>query len=159
MKISNNTVVSMDYILTDDDGQVLDQSAGRGPLSYVHGRQEIVPGLEQALSGRSAGDEFSVSVTPEEGYGVSDEQLHFEVPRADLPPDLTPESGMQLIVSGPTGQRPVTITEVRDESVILDANHPLAGKTLNFAIQVRSVREVAAEELQDDCCASGTCGS
>ena len=66
---------------------------------------------------------------------------------------------MQLIVSGPTGQRPVTITEVRDESVILDANHPLAGKTLNFAIQVRSVREAEAKDLQDDCCASGTCGS
>ena len=159
MKISNNTVVSMDYILTDDGGQVLDQSAGRGPLSYVHGRQEIVPGLEQALSGRSAGDDFSVSVTPEEGYGVLDERLTFEVPRADLPPDLTPEPGMQLIVSGPGGQRPVTITEIRDESVILDANHPLAGKTLNFAVQIRGVREAAAEALQDDCCASGTCGS
>ena len=157
MKIAENTVVSMEYTLTDEAGQVLDQSAGREPLSYVHGRQEIVPGLERALAGKSPGDEFSVTVSPEEGYGVVDEGLLFEVPRTQLPPDLKPEQGMQLLVDGPSGPTPVVLTEVKADSVVMDANHPLAGKALTFAIEVKSVGE--AEKPQKDCCSSGSCGS
>lgn len=159
MKIADNTVVSMEYVLTNDDGEVLDQSAGRGPLSYVHGRREIVPGLERALTGKGPGDALSVSVAPEDGYGILDPRLKVEVPRTDLPDDLEPAPGMTLLMSGPTGQRPVTVTEVTDAHVTLDANHPLAGQTLNFDIEIKSVREAEAADLQDDCCAAGTCGS
>ena len=103
MQIAENTFVSIEYILKDESGSIIDQSAGRGPLSYVQGRGEVVPGLERALEGKRAGDELSVSLIPEDAYGVYDEALTFEVPRSSLPPNIDPRVGLQLFMSAPTG--------------------------------------------------------
>jgi len=148
MKIAKNTVVSMDYTLTDESGEVIDSSKDGGPLNYIQGHGQIVPGLERALEGKEIGADFSVSIKPEDGYGVRHAERTMKVPRSDLPPDLDPEVGMQLAGEGKNGDPvPLWVTEVNPKEITLDGNHPLAGKTLNFAITVRGVREVTKEEL------------
>lgn len=160
MQIANDSVVSIEYTLTDDAGKVLDASAGRGPLQYIHGRQEIVPGLEKALTGRRDGDRVAVSISPADGYGEYDESRTVEVPRSQLPPSLEPRKGMQLMMGAPGGgQVPVTVTKVKVDSVVIDQNHPLAGKSLHFDVEVKGVRKARQDELVSDCCSSGTCGS
>jgi FKBP-type peptidyl-prolyl cis-trans isomerase SlyD len=147
MKVEKNKVVVFDYTLTDEDNEVLDTSDGDEPLAYLHGNGHIVPGLERAMEGRASGDSFSVSVPPEEGYGVRDESKVGEAPRSAFEKigDLQP--GMQFQAKGPHGVETVTVISVSDENVLLDANHPLAGETLNFAITVREIREATADEL------------
>ena len=148
MKIAKNTVVSMDYTLTDDKGEVIDSSKEGGPLNYIQGHGQIVPGLERAMEGKAIGAEFSVSIEPKDGYGERHAERTITVPRSDLPPDLDPEVGMQLAGEGKNGDPvPLWVTEVGAKEITLDGNHPLAGKTLNFAITVRDIREVTEEEL------------
>jgi len=148
MKIEKNKVVSFDYTLTDSDHEVLDTSTGDSPLAYLHGNGHIVPGLEKAMEGRSAGDSFSVSLPPEEGYGIRDESKVGEAPLSAFAkvPDLAP--GMQFEAQGPHGLEMVTVISIGDENVTLDGNHPLAGETLNFEVTVREVRDATAEELE-----------
>ncbi|HXS02934.1 MAG TPA: peptidylprolyl isomerase [Rhodanobacter sp.] len=148
MQITRNSVAAFHYTLTDDQGQVIDSSAGRDPLAYLHGSGQIVPGLEKQMEGRSAGDKFSAEVAPEEGYGVHHPELMQEVPREAFQgvEDIRP--GMQFQGRGPQGEINVTVTRVENEKVFIDGNHPLAGKTLHFAIEVADVREASAEELQ-----------
>ncbi len=147
MQIAQNAVAAFHYTLTDDEGQVIDSSAGREPLTYLHGSGHIVPGLEKQMEGRAAGDKFTADVVPEEGYGVRHEELMQEVPRAAFQgvEDIRP--GMQFQGNGPQGQVNVTVTKVENDVVFIDANHPLAGKTLHFAIEVTDVRGATAEEL------------
>jgi len=146
--IEANSVVSIDYTLRDDAGEVIDTSDGGEPLFYLHGHGNIVPGLERKLSGRTTGDSLEVVVAPEDGYGARDPKRVMDVPRDRMPEDLDPQPGMVIGMTSPDGQTmPVTIAEVSDESVKLDANHGLAGKTLHFAVTVRSVREASEEEL------------
>ena len=159
MKVAEDSVVSIEYTLTDDAGNVIDQSAGRGPLSYVHGRGDMVPGLERALSGRRVGDEVSVSVSPKDGYGAYDNTLMFEVPRAELPSSIQPARGMRLIVSDADGrQLPVTVLAVKSDSIIMDGNHPLACMTLHFDLRTKSARKTRPQDLSD-CGSSGMCTS
>jgi len=158
MKIANDTLVSIEFILTDGTGGVLDQSTGQGPLSYVHGHGNMVPGLEKALLGKRVGDKVSVSIPPEDGYGAYDDALIFEVPRSELPPGLQPQKGMVLPASGPDGEpEPITILEVKGNRVVMDRNHPFAGKTLHFEVEVVQVRKATRQDFVSDCCASGTC--
>jgi len=148
MQIQADMVVSLEYTLKNDAGEVLDANEGAAPLYYLHGHGNIVEGLEAALSGRSVGDTLNVTVAPEQGYGVRDETMIFDVPRKNLPKDLEPEVGMQLGMSSEDGETvPVWIREVSTDSVRLDANHELAGETLHFAVKVLSVRPSTAEEL------------
>lgn len=158
MQIANNSVVSIEYTLSDETGTVLDASKGDGPISYIHGRGELVPGLERELLGKLPGDAVSILLAPEDAYGVYDDELSFEVERSQLPADMQPQPGMQVIMSGPDHELPVTIVEVAADSVRMDGNHPLAGKSLHFAVEVKAVRELADEDLAD-CCRAGTCGS
>ena len=148
MQITKDTVASIDYTLTDDDGQVLDTSEGRAPLPYLHGRGGIIPGLEQELEGKQAGDAFKVSIEPENAYGPRNEQMVQTVPRTQMPEGMNPEIGQQLQVQGPNGKFLVTVTEVNETEIRLDANHPLAGVRLTFDVTVREVREATAEELE-----------
>jgi len=147
MQIAQNAVAAFHYTLTDDEGQVIDSSAGREPLTYLHGSGHIVPGLERQMEGRAAGDKFTADVVPEEGYGVRHEELMQEVPRAAFQGVEDIQPGMQFQGNGPQGQVNVTVTKVENDVVFIDANHPLASKTLHFAIEVTDVRGATAEEL------------
>lgn len=147
MQIAPNTVVSFHYTLTGDDGQVVDSSAGRDPLTYLHGHGQIVPGLEKQMEGRQVGDKFDAQVAPEDGYGVRHEELVQEIPREALQGVSEIEPGMQFQGRGPQGVINVTVTRVEGDKVQIDGNHPLAGKALHFAIEVTGVREAGAEEL------------
>jgi FKBP-type peptidyl-prolyl cis-trans isomerase SlyD len=148
MKIEADTVVSIDYTLKNDQGQVLDTSDGHSPLFYLHGHSNIVEGLESALGGRTPGDSLDVVVPPEQGYGERKDDLVFDVPREQLPKDVSPRKGMQLSMTSDDGHTvPVLIRTVKPRSVEVDANHELAGVTLHFSVVVREVRRATQEEL------------
>ena len=146
MHIEKRKVVTIEYTLTDESEEVLDTSKGQEPLTYLHGAGNIIPGLEAALEGKTEGDALKVKITPEEGYGDRDETLVQAVPR-DRFPDGELEVGMQFRADGPEGPRLVTIVEMDDKSVTVDANHPLAGVTLCFDVAVVAVRDATLEEL------------
>lgn len=147
MQIADNTAVAFHYTLTSDAGAVIDSSAGREPLVYLHGSGSIVPGLENAMEGRVAGDRFEVRVSPEEGYGLRHEGMVQAVPRSAFQGVDEIEVGMQFQARGPQGVMSVTVTQVSAEEVTVDGNHPLAGQNLNFAIEVVSVRAASEEEI------------
>jgi FKBP-type peptidyl-prolyl cis-trans isomerase SlyD len=147
MKIEKNKVVSIDYKLTGSDGQVIDSSEGRDPLAYLHGNGNIVSGLEEALEGKATGDEVRVSVPPEKGYGTRDETKLVEVSKDKLQGATEINPGMQFQAQTPNGPQIFTVSKVEESSVTLDANHPLAGATLNFDVKVREVRDATTEEV------------
>ena len=148
MKIAEKHVVTLNYTLKDNEDNIIDQSED-GSFCYLHGASNIIPGLENALTGKSSGDELSVSVTPEEGYGPRDDARIQEVPRDAFPPEPAIEPGMQFNAEGPEGQAVmVTIAKVEGETVTVDGNHPLAGVTLNFDVAIADIREASAEELE-----------
>lgn len=148
MKIQNNSAVSFHYTLTDDDGIRIDSSEGQEPLGYLHGAGNIIPGLEQALLGKSAGDAFTVSVAAVVGYGEVQKELIQEVPREAFQGIDTIEVGMQFEAqTGQGGAVPVTVIAVTDDLVTVDGNHPLAGKNLNFDVTIEDVREATKEEI------------
>ena len=147
MQIANQTVVSFNYTLTDDQGQVIDSSEGREPLTYLQGSGQIVPGLENAMAGHQVGDKFNVDVKPEEGYGVHHAELIQQVPREAFQGVADVQPGMQFQGQGPQGVINVTVTKIEGDQVHIDGNHPLAGQTLHFAVEVTGVREASAEEL------------
>ncbi|MEE7548286.1 peptidylprolyl isomerase [Xanthomonas sp. Kuri4-1] len=147
MEISQGRVATIHYILSDDSGQVLDRSSPEAPLSYLHGAGNIVPGLERALDGRQAGDTLQTDVAPEHGYGPRHADRVQQVPRDAFPADAPVEPGAQFQARTPQGPVLVTITDVGTDHVTVDGNHPLAGQTLHFAIEVAGVREATAEEL------------
>ncbi|MEQ6918236.1 FKBP-type peptidyl-prolyl cis-trans isomerase [Halomonas aquatica] len=147
MTIAPQRVASLHYVLSDQDGNVLDDSRARQqPLEYLHGHGNIMAGLERALEGQSAGAELSVTLMPADAYGLRDEALVREVGRHAFPaPDLAP--GMRFQTPGDDGPEIVTILEVRDDSVLVDTNHPLAGQTLRYRLEVLEVREATRAEL------------
>jgi FKBP-type peptidyl-prolyl cis-trans isomerase SlyD len=147
MRIENNSVVAFDYKLTDDAGQLLDTSEDRGPLHYLHGSGGIIPGLERELEGKEPGDELQVAVAPDDAYGSRNDSLEQQVPREQFEQVDTLDIGMQFRVDTPQGPMVFTVTEVDDELVTVDGNHPLAGVPLNFDVKVREVREATADEL------------
>ena len=148
MRIAKNAVVTIEYHLTDPQGQVIDSSRGKEPLSYLHGTGGIIPGLEAALEGKSAGDEVTVDIAPEQAYGAKDPNMVQAVPRKAFQGVNEIKPGMQFQAQGPGGQaRIVTVVSVTPDEVTVDANHPLAGMPLHFEVKVISVREATAEEL------------
>lgn len=149
MTISANKVISLSYILTDDEGDVLDHTEGTEALDYLHGAHNIIPGLEQALEGMRVGDEKSVRVSPAEGYGEFLDELVWDVPRTQFPDDMELELGMPIEARDPNGEEALIfmITEIGDESVTLNGNHPLAGEHLNFAVKIAAIREATSEEM------------
>jgi len=136
--IQSASTVELEYTLTDATGAIISSNRGLVPLRYVHGRHEIPPGLEQALVGLHAGDRKAVTVAPEDGFGPIDPEAITEVPKESIPSDAL-AVGTPLIARGPEGERRVRVKEVREKSVVLDLNHPLAGQTLHFDVQVLGV--------------------
>lgn len=148
MQIADNAVVAIHYTLTDDAGTTLDTSRERNePLAYLHGHGNIIPGLESALVGKQAGDKLNVTVTPEEGYGERHDALIQTVPREAFEGVDEVLPGMQFQAQTDAGPRLFTITEVEGDNVTVDGNHPLAGATLHFDVEITEVREASAEEL------------
>ena len=147
MEISKDRVVSIDYTLTGEQGQVLDSSDGREPLAYLHGAGNIIPGLETALEGKNEGEQVKVTIVPAQGYGEHDPKLVQVVPRKAFTgaPTITP--GMQFQGNTNQGPRIITVTKVEGDDITIDANHPLAGQTLNFDVKVVGIRDATAEEL------------
>ena len=147
MQIEDKRVVTLAYILKDNDDNIIDQSDD-GSFCYLHGASNIIPGLENALTGKVSGDELSISIAPEEAYGVREDEKIQTVPREMFPPDQDIEPGMQFHAQSPDGvPLVVTIAKVEEESIVVDGNHPLAGVQLNFEVRVMDVREATSEEI------------
>lgn len=152
MKIEANARVVLDYTLKDDKGALLDASDGEDgePIVYVHGYGMLVPGLEAALVGLEAGATKTVTVSPEEGFGDRDEELVLEVDRSDFPNPKKIAVGDEVVAESPDGDEvPMRILEVKTDSVIVDANHPLAGRTLVYDVKVKEVAKATDEELAE----------
>ena len=147
MKVARNSVVTIDYTLTDSDGSVLDTSTGREPLVYLHGNGNIIPGLESVLVGKSAGEHLNVSIPPVHAYGELDAEKVMEIPREQFAGITEISVGMQFSARSDHGEHAVTVTNVGSDTITVDANHPLAGKTLNFDVTIVGVREATKEEL------------
>ena len=149
MHIAEQSVVSIHYTLTNDAGETLDTSDGREPLVYLHGAQNIIPGLENELTGKNVGDSFDVTIQPEEAYGTVNPELVQTVPHSAFEGVEKVEPGMQFQARGDDGETQViTVTEVADSGVTVDGNHPLAGQVLNFSVRVEEIREATEEEIE-----------
>lgn len=156
MTISKDKMVSIEYTLKNSAGEIIDSSQDAGPLDYIHGRGDLIAGLEAALEGKVAGDAFAVEIEAADAYGERNEEAVFDVPKSQFDgADI--EVGMQFEASSPEGSHIVTVVKITDENVTVDANHPLAGEKLFFDIKVVEVREATAEELAGGGCGCG-CG-
>lgn len=144
--ITKGMVVGFAYHLRNAQGETLDKSDE--PLLYLHGWQNIIPGLERELEGLQNGDAKKVVVQPEDGYGAYNDQLVFQVPKAELPPEAELELGMEFQTDTPNGRLVLYLQEIRESDVILNGNHPLAGETLHFDVEIRSIREATKEETE-----------
>ncbi|NIO11402.1 MAG: peptidylprolyl isomerase [Deltaproteobacteria bacterium] len=138
-KVKEGSVVKVHYMLTVE-GEVVDSSAGGDPMEVKVGSGQVIPGFEKAIIGMKVGEKKTFKVPPEEAYGNPDPEVIQVVSKADLPPDLEPEVGMVLFAQSPDGERfPARIAEIREDEVVMDFNHPLAGKTLEFEVEIVSI--------------------
>ncbi|GAA5010088.1 peptidylprolyl isomerase [Acinetobacter puyangensis] len=144
--IANDHVVKFNYTLTNGEGQILDKSEGQ-PLAYLHGASNIIPGLENALTGKTTGEKLTVNVPAAEGYGEYHAELVQEVPRQMFQGVDNIQAGMQFQAQTEDGVQIVTVKDVQEENVIIDGNHPLAGQDLTFDVEIVEVRPATQEEL------------
>jgi FKBP-type peptidyl-prolyl cis-trans isomerase SlyD len=149
LKIKDGIVVSLDYTLRLDDGEVVDSSEGDAPLEYLHGYGQIIPGLEKALVGLTVGNSKKVIVPAAEAYGDVDMEAFEIVPRSMFPDDLELEEGLELSLRDAETNEPfdASIAEIRETEVMLDFNHPLAGEALHFEVHISALRPASEEEL------------
>lgn len=149
LAVADGLVVSLAYSLRLDDGDEIDSAASDDPLVYLHGAQNIIPGLEQALTGMKVGDARSVSVNPVDAYGEFDEEAFELVPYDAFPADVDLEEGMglRMVDSGTGRQVEAYISELRDDGALLDLNHPLAGETLHFNVEIVGLRRATTDEI------------
>lgn len=149
MKIIQDSAVSMHYTLKNAEGQILDSSEGKEPLQFLFGKGLIIPGLEKALEGKEVGDTVDVTVAPEEGYGTYNEKLIGEVKKELFDDSMELKPGMPVQAQNENGTVQVfMVREIKDDMVVLDGNHPLAGMELNFHVEISEVREATSEELE-----------
>ena len=147
LKIADGQVVSMDYTL-HVNGEMVDTSAGHGPMEFIQGTGNIIPGLERELYGLVAGDNKKVTVAPADGYGELDAEAFIEVPRGEFPDNIPLEKGIEIQVRDQSGHPMYArIESFTDEAIKLDFNHPLAGKTLDFDVTIVGIRDASADEL------------
>jgi FKBP-type peptidyl-prolyl cis-trans isomerase SlyD len=143
--IEKGSKVQLEFTLKDDAGKVLESNKGAAPLNYVQGEQQLIPGLERELAGMHTGEEKNIVVKPEDGYGPIEPAAQTEVPKEILPPDV--KVGVRLMARSSTGQsRPVVVKEIKEKTVVLDLNHPFAGKTLHFDVKVLGIEAPKAPE-------------
>jgi FKBP-type peptidyl-prolyl cis-trans isomerase SlyD len=150
--IQSNARVVLEYTLKDEKGEVLDSSDAEDgePITYVHGYGMLVPGLEAALDGLAVGASKDVTVSPEEGFGERDDELVLEIDRSDFPEPKNVKVGDEVVAESPDGEEvPMRVIEVKDDTVVVDANHPLAGVTLRYAVKVKEIAEASEEEIAE----------
>jgi FKBP-type peptidyl-prolyl cis-trans isomerase SlyD len=158
--VTDDMVVSLDYTLRLEDGQVVDSSEGQEPLEFVQGQGAVIPGLEKALYGMLVGEEKEVVVQPEDGYGEFDSDLFETLPRSVFPADMVLEQGMGFRMRADSGEVVLAFVDhLEDDQVVVNLNHPLAGKKLLFSVRVVDLREATPEELQGTCGSCGGCSS
>lgn len=146
--VGDGVVVQIHYTLTTEGGEVLDTSVGAEPLEYLHGADNIVPGLERQMTGRVAGDKFVAEVAPEDGYGAATDREPQSVERSAFPAEIPLEEGMQLMAEGDDGDlTPIWILAVEGDNVLIGMDHPLAGVALNFDIEVVGMRAASPDEV------------
>ena len=139
-QIREGSQVALEYTLSDETGTVIESNKGKQPMSYIHGKSQIIPGLEKELSGMKVGEEKKIQVKPEDGYGPVNPDAFQEVPKDKLPPEAL-KVGAMLMAQGPQGQGiPVRVHEIKDTTVIMDFNHPMAGKTLSFDVKISEIK-------------------
>lgn len=146
-KVGNAMVVTFHYTLKNDQGDVIDSSEGKDPLVYLHGAGNIVEGLEDGLEDLGVGDEFQVTVEPKKGYGETQKRLISDMPKTRFPEGEELNVGQKFVLDSPQGPRQITIIEVKEDDVVIDANHELAGKNLHFSGKIIDIREGSPEEL------------
>ncbi len=149
MRAKRKSVVTIEYTLKDDRGQIIDSSEKSGPLTYLHGFKNIIQGLEEALEGRGKGDSFSVSIPPEKAYGLRDENMVFLVPSENFREGDSPrlEPGMEFETVINDTVYILTVLEIKGDQVKVDANHPLSGKPLYFDVKIADIRDSYSDEL------------
>ena len=164
MIVQDDVCVGIDYTLRLEDGEVVDSSEGRGPLEFIQGRGQIISGLERELYGMALSDAKEVVVAPVDAYGEFDSELLETLPRSAFPADMELEEGMGLRMRTQDGRAVVVyVRSADDESVMVDLNHPLAGKTLRFDVRIACLREATEDELSGGCggrcaaCGGGCC--
>lgn len=146
--VAPELVVSFHYVLRNNEGEVLDSSPKGEPMIYLHGAENIVPGLEKALLDKKVGDKLDVKVAAADGYGERVEG-NAAVPRSEFPDDIELEVGMSIMAEGPDGDAfPLWVVAVSDDEVTVDPNHPLAGVDLNFEVEIAAIRAATAEEME-----------
>ena len=147
--VADGTVVTINYTLKGPDGDVIDTSVDGEPLVYLHGAGNIVPGLERELGGKNVGDHVVAIVKPVDGYGERSNVEPQKVPLSAFPDDAGLEAGLEIIAQGPSGDSfPLWVVAVEDEHVLVDQNHPLAGVTLHFEVDITSIRDASENEIQ-----------
>jgi FKBP-type peptidyl-prolyl cis-trans isomerase SlyD len=149
LSVADNVVVSLEYVLRLDDGEIVDQSDGRDPLQFLQGSGEVIPGLEQALLGMYVGDEKEVVIAPSDAYGEYDPENYEILPRSAFPEDLELSVGMELALSDSETDEvfEAHVAKLKGDKVVIDMNHPLAGETLHFDVKIAGLRQATSEEL------------
>ena len=143
--VQEGSLVSIEYTLTDESGAVLDSNVGKEPLTFIHGAGQIVKGLERELAGLKVGDQKKVQVKPEDGYGLTDQKALQEIPREMIPAEAQ-KPGTMLMSKAQDGRAiPIRVHEVKEKTVVVDFNHPLAGKTLNFDVKIKDIQSATAK--------------
>ncbi len=149
MSITDKKVVTIEFTVKNaDTNEVIESSVGGEPLIYLHGFNNLVPGLEKALTGKKVGDKYEVNVTAEEGYGVRDDALVQEVPMAAFEGVEKVDVGMEFTADGPNGPVVVEVTKIENDMVTIDSNHPLAGIPLAFSGEIQEIRDASDDELE-----------
>ena len=148
MALKNDQVVTINFILKDDTGQVIEETTKANPFAFISGSQQILPKLEENIGEMLIGSKRTVVLTPEEAYGKYNDSMIQKVSRSEFPADITLEEGMDFIADTPDGrQMPFIIREIEGDNIMLDFNHPLAGQTLTFDVELLGLREATPEEI------------
>ena len=148
MKVGDNTIVTLEYILMDNSGEILESSKEDGEYEYLHGIGEMLPGVEKVLFGLEKGASINIVVPPEEGFGIKSEELIFEIDKNIFPEETVLEKGMEFDIEDEDGENTITIVELRGEKVLIDKNHPLAGETLKVQAEIIDVRKAEDWEIK-----------
>ncbi len=149
LMIGKHSVVSIHYTLRDEEGEVMDSSEGKEPLAYLHGENNLIPGLENELQGKTAGAKFQATIAPGDAYGEVNDEFIQTIDKQMFQGAESIEPGMTFVAQGQGGQqRQVRVVKVEGDDVTIDANHPMAGKTLHFDVEVVEVREATPQELE-----------